>query len=326
MSVKNKSRGLESRARHREIGRASVGLVVAAVGGVLVAAVLGELMVGNGSRTRASASSARDLRVAPAVTEAPTAFPPATLPSVPPPARLPGAATPPAAHVPTAAVSGTAEVDAPTAAPGVSFASRDGATVFTVPSPGDPEYADYTEMLQHPRFRSALEGLPGYALPYDPEWRSVIQGKRKTAPTPLQFEGGAGSLAALANAYLQAIGAGDEIAVLRLRISRDEFERILWPEFPQSRPYLRIKPEDAWSLHHANSMSGVLKALEEQAGRKLDLVDIEHGDVVEYTNFTLYRDVLIRVRDAETQRIQELPYLPVVVRRNGKFKAYLYRS
>ena len=139
-------------------------------------------------------------------------------------------------------------------------------------------------------------------------------------------KGGAGSLAELARAYLQAVVAGDEIAVLRLRISRDEFERILWPEFPQSRPYLRIKPEDAWSMHHTNSMSGVLKALEEQAGRELELVQIEHGDVVEYTNFTLYRDVLIRVRDAKTHRIQELPYLPVVARCNGKFKAYLYRG
>jgi hypothetical protein len=344
-SVKNESN--PSGARHNGIARG--GLALAAIGGVLIAVVLAGWMSGGGSRTNSSADSARDSRVASAVTEAPTALTPAT-PSVPPPARLsatppayPSAtpkthrsATPqatevlaqPAIQVPATAAGAIVSpaTGTPAVAAKVSFASRDGSMVFTVPAPGDPEYADYQEMLQDPHFRSTLEGLPGYALPYDPEWRSVVRGKRTTARAPVHFDGGAGSLDDLARAYLQAIGAGDELAVLRLRISRDEFEHILWPEFPQSRPYVRILPADAWTMHHASTMSGVVKALEEQSGRELDLVGVEYGDVVEYTNFTLYRDVSIRVRDASTQRVLELPYVPVVARCNGKFKAYLYRG
>ncbi len=244
--------------------------------------------------------------------------------AVPPPAV---AEPSPAAAVPAAAPAvQPTETRAPQQLPAFSFTSREGALTFSVPQQGDPEYADYQEMLHDPHFRSSLEGLPGYALPYDPEWRSVVTGKRQVGPTPLQLHGGAGSLEALARAYLEAIGTGDEIGVLRLRVSREEWEGILWPEFPQSRPYVRIKPEDAWMLHHATSMSGVQKGLENFRGHTLELVEVTHGETVAYTNFTLVEDVVIRARDQKTQKFVEIPYLHAVVGRNGHYKAYIFEG
>jgi hypothetical protein len=211
-------------------------------------------------------------------------------------------------------------------APAVTITSRDGSLTFRVPKPGDPEYPDYQEMLRHPSYRSSAEGRPGYALPYDPEWRSVIAGKRQVAPIHFALDGGAGSMEQLGQALLAALRAADADKLVRLRVGRQEFETLLWPEFPQSRPYLRIDPEDAWMMHHNSSASAVASLLHTWGGRELELIGVDYGNVVQYTNFTLYQDVRLRVRGAGTADMFEITEVPAIVGCNGQFKTYTYRG
>lgn len=210
--------------------------------------------------------------------------------------------------------------------PEVTITSRDGSMTFRVPKPGDPEYADYQEMLQHPSYQSSAAGRPGYALPYDPEWRCLIAGKRQVAPMRFGLDGGASSLEQLGQALLAALRANDADQLVRLRVGRREFETLLWPEFPQSRPYLRIDPEDAWIMHHNSSASAVASLMRAWGGRDLELVDVDYGDVVQYTNFTLYKDVRLHVRSAGTADMFEITDVPAIVGCNGQFKTYTYRG
>lgn len=206
----------------------------------------------------------------------------------------------------------------------VTFASPDGSIRFSVPRPGDSVYDDYLEMLQHPRYQSAFSNAPGYALPYDPEWRSVVRGRREVDPVEHEFEGGERSMEELAAAFVAALEDGSEQALFDLRVNRHEFEAILWPEFPQSRPYLKITTNDAWMLHHSASLSGIRMIAASYRGHELELVDVAFEDAFEYTNFTMFRNVVIRVRDRATQTEHDIQAIPAIVSRNGRYKAYMY--
>ena len=212
------------------------------------------------------------------------------------------------------------------ATPEVTITSRDGSMTFRVPKPGEPDYDDYVEMTQHPRFRSAMEGRPGYAMPYDPEWRTMVTGKREVAPMSFQLEDGVDSMQHLAQALLEALRVKDHDALQRLRVTRHEFEDLMWPEFPQSRPYLRIESEEAWIAHHNSSAAAVATLLRKWGGRNLELIAVDYGDSFKYTNFTLYQGVKLRVRTAGTGETFEITEIPSIVGCNGQFKAYTYRS
>jgi hypothetical protein len=205
-----------------------------------------------------------------------------------------------------------------------SFRSRDGTITFTVPEPGDAAYADYQEMLQHPRYRSAFQNSPGYALPYDPEWRSEVSGRRTVERRNMRFDVDETSMEELARAFLTALVQDDEESLLRLCLSRDEFERILWPEFPQSRPYLRVPPDDAWMLQRSTTLHGLHTALRNYGGRDLELMQVHPGTRMDYTNFTLFRDVVLRVRDRQSREVFDLRYIPTMVGCGGRYKAYIY--
>jgi hypothetical protein len=171
---------------------------------------------------------------------------------------------------------------------------------YRVPAPGDPEYADYQEMLNNPRFRSSVENTTGYEIPYDPEWRSVVTGRREVGPTNLRLIGGAGSLEELGGFILFALEDADMQALSDLAVVRDEFEQLLWPEFPQSRPYMRVPSSEAWHFHLAKSTKGLQILMKEAGKKRLALDGITVAEVRPFTNFTLYEGVVINVVDQDT--------------------------
>ena len=89
-------------------------------------------------------------------------------------------------------------------------------------------------MLKYPKFRSWAENSPGYALPYDPEWRSVITGRREVEPTDLEFGCGTTSVEKAVNKLLEAFEERDSHILFPLQVGKDEYQLILWPEFPRA--------------------------------------------------------------------------------------------
>jgi hypothetical protein len=138
------------------------------------------------------------------------------------------------------------------------------------------------------------------------------------------FTGGAPSLREFALELLAALNAGNEPALHHLRVTREEFERILWPEFPESRPITNITAEDAWSMSAPRSVSGASRAVGRYGGKNLLLQRIDYERPQEFTNFVLYRGVTIVATEAATGEQHLLRLAPSVADRSGRFKALLF--
>jgi hypothetical protein len=196
---------------------------------------------------------------------------------------------------------------------------------YRLPEPGDPDHEDYQEMLRHPEYARFNHDrtLPMY---YDPEWRSQVEGRREVPVNDLVLAGGATSVEELLTFVLLGLADEDGDSIDQLRINRDEFQLLCWPEFPQSRPYLKIPPDEAWSFHFATMRKGAQKGFHEHAGRPLDLVSFDIGSVKEYTNFRILENVAMTVLDANTGEEIELDMVEAVLACRGRYKVFMYRE
>lgn len=200
--------------------------------------------------------------------------------------------------------------------------SRDEADTFTVPLPGDPEWADYLEYRR--AFRTVLDNSPGFVTPYDPEWRTQLAGVREVEDPQFELFGGSASLRDLLQQILDALAAEDEQAMVDLAIRKEEFEIICWPAFPQSRPYLRYKWEEAWGFQYAGIVGGIKEGMRRGAGRTLTVSSVAYDEIKDYGIFRLYNGVTVGAVDTETGETLELDFIDAVIERNGVFKVYIY--
>lgn len=179
---------------------------------------------------------------------------------------------------------------------------------------------------QTARPRSPLERSPGYYPPNDPESLSVVTGRRDAPPVDLELTGGATSDMDLARMLLAGLNARDAGALHALRVTRREFEVILWPEFPESRPVTHITADDAWEMSNAQSLSGANRAIDGYGARQLELLGVESDPPFPYRNFMFYRGVRIVVRDQNTGEIERLKFAPSFVERHGRYKALTFKD
>jgi hypothetical protein len=183
----------------------------------------------------------------------------------------------------------------------------------------DPDWIRYLELT-----RSALENSPGYSRPEDPEWRSVVTGRRDAPPVYDRLDGGEPSLESLARAVLAAACAGQGENLDRLKVTKTEFLRIFWPEFPASRPATGTTEEFGWWMNYSTSVGGIGEALSICSGRRLALERADFASKEEFRNFLLYRGVTIQARDEVSGDEILLGFAPVVAERQGRFKVFTY--
>jgi hypothetical protein len=173
--------------------------------------------------------------------------------------------------------------------------------------------------------RSAPAAL-GWYPPADPESAAVRRGRREAPAVDLPLAGGRASLDALARAALAGAAAGAPESLLALCVNEREFTRLLWPEFPQSRPATGLLPMDGWRTLFNRLTSGCHGATGDLAGQAWTYVRVEAGSgVMEFRNFRLHRGVAIVVRDASGAE-QRLDFLRTAVERDGVFKIYSMRD
>ena len=194
-------------------------------------------------------------------------------------------------------------------------------------SNGQPQGFEGTGVqARHQVPRSPLESAPGYYPPDDPESLAAVTGRRAAAAAlDVEFQGGAASLEDLARSLLAGIETKDERALHALRLARLEYETILWPEFPQSRPVTHIPFDEVWAFTTTQSLAGAGRAIGAYGGRPLTLLRVE-ARPMSYRNFTLYRDVKIVVRDSRDERVVALGFAPSVAERRGRFKALIFKD
>jgi hypothetical protein len=138
--------------------------------------------------------------------------------------------------------------------------------------------------------------------------------------------GGAPTFDGLIEAALAALERADEKALHDLRVTRTEFERFLWRELPQSRPITNITAEDAWLFISTGSQAGAGRAASSLGGRRFAVLRVESSGPIPYTNFTLWRDVAVTLREEASGEIRKLGFLAAVVERNGRFKVFTYKD
>lgn len=160
----------------------------------------------------------------------------------------------------------------------------------------------------------------------DPEFESVITGKREVAKHDIEFEGGELSPLELAAAIVERVCAGDEDGLRELLVTGREFEQILWQEFPQSRPATNWKAGEVWGFHLHQAHEGAREGLERYSGKNLNLyhVTCDKG-YSPYTNFTLYDGIYIHTKDNDGARVV-MEFATTFVERKGRWKVYIYED
>ena len=178
-----------------------------------------------------------------------------------------------------------------------------------------------------PRRASLLDGKADAARVDDPEADTVERGRRAVAPMPdFELADGFDSAEALAEAVLDRAMWNDFDALLGLRVTRSEFDRLFWPEFPQSRPATGIEAGDAWAFHDAACRDGVTAILSAYGGVELHFVSLRFEvGFTPYTNFDLYRGAVIQAVNDRGDPI-EIRAAADFAERDGKWRVYLFDS
>lgn len=173
---------------------------------------------------------------------------------------------------------------------------------------------------------SALANSPGYRPPDDPETEAVRKGRRSVPRIEGHLDGGASSPELLAAAILDALREGDRKALQQLRITRSEFGKFLWPEFPSSRAVTNVDADAGWFWVETNCIGGLGALLGEFGGRDLRLVEVAYETGLQrYTNFNLVLGVVIVALD-ENDREVRIRYADAFAERDGAWKVYTYKD
>jgi len=188
-----------------------------------------------------------------------------------------------------------------------------------------PAQAEESGTASAARARPA-RNLEGWYPPADPESASVRLGRRAAPAVDLPLTGGTRSLPALGRAVLAAVAAGDPQAMLDLCVTKPEFETILWPEFPESRPATGLLAMDGWRVLANRLTSGSHGAVSDHGGTAWTFLRFETtAGVRAYRNFRLHRGLVLVARDADGVE-QRLHFVRTAVERKGVFKIYSLRD
>lgn len=171
--------------------------------------------------------------------------------------------------------------------------------------------------------RSSLLDEPGYKPLVDPESSAVALGRRPNAPlVTKRFNGGATSMDDLGRRICRALHVQNRDSLLKLCVTDEEFEGILWREFPQSRPVTGVQWDDAWRILYARLHAGTGHAVRDYGGHWYEFVRFEEADTVQvFRNFRMHSGLTLVAKDDGGQ-LQRMTWLRGVVERKGAFKIY----
>jgi hypothetical protein len=123
---------------------------------------------------------------------------------------------------------------------------------------------------------------------------------------------------ALARAAVEALNAGDEEALDALRITREEYETLLWPALPDKN---HVPFEFVWSVTGPRSRKARREVMGEYDGISLEFVSVDLGKEVEsYPEFTLHKEARMTVRRTDSGQEGLIPLMDVLVEMGGGWK------
>ena len=129
---------------------------------------------------------------------------------------------------------------------------------------------------------------------------------------------------ALARVVLDLVEREDREALLHLSITKDEFEDIVWPTLPVSRPEVGMPLSYLWNDTFTKSRSYLAETLSKFGGQRFELVRVEfRGDTTEHETYSVSRKTHLVVRD-ESGEERTVRLFGSVIRQDGRSKVYSY--
>lgn len=139
-----------------------------------------------------------------------------------------------------------------------------------------------------------------------------------------KLAGSRDSAEAVAEAFLEALAEMDEDSIRQLAVSRQEWDKYVWPELPVSNPRANYPADFVWNQMAMRSESGLRMVLSRYGGRDLDLVSLRFTEgIKEYENFQIHRDARLIVED-ETGIEKELNLFGSVMEMDEEFKIFSF--
>ena len=129
---------------------------------------------------------------------------------------------------------------------------------------------------------------------------------------------------ALARAVLDALARKDGEGLLRLSVTREEFEELVWPTLPVSRPEVGMPIAYVWNDHSTKSRAHLAHTLATFGGQRFEVVRVEFGGgTTQHGTCTISREARLVVLDDEG-REQTLRLFGSIIRQNGRSKIFSY--
>lgn len=129
---------------------------------------------------------------------------------------------------------------------------------------------------------------------------------------------------AVARAALDAVARNDAAALQAMALTKDEFDAIVWPTLPVSRPEVGMPRDYVWEDTATKSRGHLAQTLARFGGQRFELVRMEfRGETTDHGAYNVSRKSQLVVRDA-SGRERNLRLFGSVIRQGGRSKIYSY--
>lgn len=136
-----------------------------------------------------------------------------------------------------------------------------------------------------------------------------------------RFNGLQPSLDALGRRFLSALESSDEASLREIAITKDEFERNVWPKLPASEPGSNLTSDWVWNQYALKNESSLSRLLRRFGGKEYEYAGFEfRGETRDYGEFLLHTEAVLRV--AENGEEKRVRLIGSVIEEAGQYKIY----
>ncbi|HSR68834.1 MAG TPA: hypothetical protein VLU25_12925 [Acidobacteriota bacterium] len=130
------------------------------------------------------------------------------------------------------------------------------------------------------------------------------------------------SIESLARHFLDVLREGDRGQIKALALTREEFEKFIYPALPASQPGSGLSADFLYNQSLLRSLGGLQKVMAWHARRKYEFRGIRFQDgVKEYKGFTIHKSAMLSIED-ERGNVREVQLFDGVLEMDGEFKIY----
>ncbi len=149
----------------------------------------------------------------------------------------------------------------------------------------------------------------------------ILAGEDADGITP--FRGSGRSLHDVGARALEGLVSGDRASLAALRLSREEYTEVVWPELPVSDPELNVPIEYVWADIESRDRRAVNRLSPQFEGLAAEVVDVECvGGVQEFATFRVHTDCWVTIAAAPGHRRIQL--FKDVLERGAGYKLFRY--